>query len=452
MKQTKHAAVVGSGLVGSLWTTFLAQRGYRVDVFERRGDSRRAGYQGGRSINLALSDRGWRALEAVGVAEAVRREAIPMYRRVMHAKDGSLSTQPYGKDGQAIWSVSRGGINMALMTEAEKHPNVSIHFEHNTDLVDADQGRIQWTTPDSKGEGQFDAVFSTDGANSGIRQALQREGAMEWAEQVIEHGYKELVIPAGPNGSSLIEREALHIWPRASYMLIGLPNPDGSFTMTLFFPNEGPVSFASLADPAAAAVFFAEHFADAYAMMPDFEAQWAHYPSSKLSIVRSWPWSKGKVVLFGDATHAIVPFYGQGMNSGFEDCFELNRMMDALGEEPGTLFPAFEAERKPNADAIAELALLNFIEMRDLTGQPEFLLRKKIESVLHGEQPERWIPLYTQVTFSQIPYSVALECGQRMDRVFHEVMQWPGIAENWDQPETLAKIWKVAEKYQATSN
>jgi kynurenine 3-monooxygenase len=275
---------------------------------------------------------------------------------------------------------------------------------------------------------------------------------MDWSEQVIEHGYKELVIPAGPNGSSLIEREALHIWPRASYMLIGLPNPDGSFTMTLFFPNEGPVSFASLADPAAAAVFFAEHFADAYAMIPDFEAQWAHYPSSKLSIVRSWPWSKGKVVLFGDATHAIVPFYGQGMNSGFEDCFELNRMMDALGEEPGTLFPAFEAERKPNADAIAELALLNFIEMRDLTGQPEFLLRKKIESVLHSEQPERWIPLYTQVTFSQIPYSVALECGQRMDRVFHEVMQWPGIAENWDQPETLAKIWKVAEKYQATSN
>jgi kynurenine 3-monooxygenase len=323
---------------------------------------------------------------------------------------------------------------------------VRLHFEHDTDLDDALEGQIKWTTPDGKGSGCFDAVFSTDGANSGIRKALQAEGAMEWTEQVIDHGYKELLIPAGPNATSLIEREALHIWPRASYMLIGLPNPDGSFTMTLFFPNEGPVSFAALDTPEAAEVFFAEFFADALALMPDFKEQWAQNPVSKLSIVRSWPWSKGKVVLFGDATHAIVPFYGQGMNSGFEDCFELNRMMDALGENPATLFPAFEAERKPNADAIAELALLNFIEMRDLTGQPEFLLRKKIESKLHSQRPHQWIPLYTQVTFSHIPYSVALERGRQMDRVFAEVMQWPGIAENWDQPETLAKIWEVAEQ------
>jgi len=448
----KHAAVVGSGLVGSLWTTFLAQRGYHVDVFERRADSRRAGYKGGRSINLALSDRGWRALEAVGVAEAVRREAIPMFRRVMHAIDGTITTQPYGEHGQAIWSVSRGGINMALMTEAEKHANVRLHFEHETDLDDATEGRIKWTTPEGQGSGCFDAVFSTDGANSGIRKALQAEGAMEWTEQVIDHGYKELLIPSGPDGTSLIEREALHIWPRASYMLIGLPNPDGSFTMTLFFPNEGLVSFAALDTPEAAEVFFAEFFADALALMPDFKEQWAQNPVSKLGIVRSWPWSKGKVVLFGDASHAIVPFYGQGMNSGFEDCFELNRMMDALGEDPATLFPAFEAERKPNADAIAELALLNFIEMRDLTGQPEFLLRKKIESKLHAERPDQWIPLYTQVTFSHIPYSVALERGRQMDRVFAEVMQWPGIAENWDQPETLAKIWKVADRQLVTSN
>ena len=274
---------------------------------------------------------------------------------------------------------------------------------------------------------------------------------MEWTEQVIEHGYKELLIPAGPNGSSLIEREALHIWPRASYMLIGLPNPDGSFTMTLFFPNEGPVSFAALDTPEKAEVFFGEFFADALAIMPDFAEQWAANPVSKLSIVRSWPWSKGKVVLFGDATHAIVPFYGQGMNSGFEDCFVLNQMMDALGEDPATLFPAFEAERKPNADAIAELALLNFIEMRDLTGQPEFLLRKKIEGRLHAERPDFWIPLYTQVTFSHIPYSVALERGRQMDRVFAEVMEWPDLAATWDQPETLARIWVLAEQL-VTSN
>lgn len=451
MNTEKHAAVVGSGLVGSLWTTFLAQRGYRVDVFERRPDSRQAGYKGGRSINLALSDRGWRALEAVGVAEAVRREAIPMYRRVMHAVDGTLTTQPYGTDGQAIWSVSRGGINMALMSEAEKHANVRLHFEHDTDLEDADAGRIRWTTPDGQGSGEFDAVFSTDGANSGIRKALQAQGAMEWTEQVIEHGYKELLIPAGPNGTSLIEREALHIWPRASYMLIGLPNPDGSFTMTLFFPNEGPVSFAALDTPEKAEVFFGEYFADALALMPDFKDQWAANPVSKLGIVRSWPWSKGKVVLFGDASHAIVPFYGQGMNSGFEDCFVLNQMMDALGEDPLALFPAFEADRKPNTDAIAELALLNFIEMRDLTGQPEFLLRKKIEGRLHAQRPDFWIPLYTQVTFSHIPYSVALERGRQMDRVFEEVMTWPNLADNWDQPETLARIWAVADKL-VTSN
>ena len=436
----KKATVVGAGLVGSLWTALLAKRGYRVDVYERRTDSRKAGYAGGRSINLALSNRGWKALERAGLAEAIAREAIPMSHRVMHAVDGSLVRQPYGKDGQAIYSVSRGGLNEQLMTLAEQSGNVHLHFDRRCVDVDLKTGAAAFES----GDGSLERVepgllFATDGAYSAIRSAMIKTDRYQYQQQYIDHGYKELHIPAGPNGAYQMEKNALHIWPRGGYMLIALPNPDGSFTLTLFFAWEGPESFASLPTTDDAEAFFARIFPDALSLMPDFRAQWDTNPASSLVIMRCDPWQfNGTVALIGDAAHAIVPFYGQGMNAGFEDCTVLDDLLDAHGEDWPNVLPQYSRIQKPNGDAIAELALLNFIEMRDLVGQPEFLLQKKIEAWFSNKHPDRWTPLYTQVTFSHTPYAEALANGRRQEAIMREVMALPDLEERWDSADVEA--------------
>jgi kynurenine 3-monooxygenase len=438
----KKATVVGAGLVGSLWTALLAKRGYRVDVYERRTDSRKAGYAGGRSINLALSNRGWKALERAGLAEAIAREAIPMSHRVMHAVDGSLVRQPYGKDGQAIYSVSRGGLNEQLMTLAEQSGNVHLHFDRKCVDVDLKTGAAAFESGDGSVERvEPGLLFATDGAYSAIRSAMIKTDRYQYQQQYIDHGYKELHIPAGPDGSCQMEKNALHIWPRGGYMLIALPNPDGSFTLTLFFAWEGPESFASLPTTDDAEAFFARIFPDALSLMPDFRAQWDTNPASSLVIMRCDPWQfNGTVALIGDAAHAIVPFYGQGMNAGFEDCTVLDDLLDAHGEDWANVLPQYSRKQKPNGDAIAELALLNFIEMRDLVGQPEFLLQKKIEAWFSNKHPDRWTPLYTQVTFSHTPYSEALANGRRQEAIMREVMALPGIEERWDGAEVEALL------------
>ena len=438
----KKATVVGAGLVGSLWTALLAKRGYRVDVYERRTDSRKAGYAGGRSINLALSNRGWKALERAGLAEAIAREAIPMSHRVMHAVDGSLVRQPYGKDGQAIYSVSRGGLNEQLMTLAEQSGNVHLHFDRRCVDVDLKTGAAAFES----GDGSLERVepgllFATDGAYSAIRSAMIKTDRYQYQQQYIDHGYKELHIPAGPNGAYQMEKNALHIWPRGGYMLIALPNPDGSFTLTLFFAWEGPESFASLPTTGDAEAFFARIFPDALSLMPDFRAQWDTNPASSLVIMRCDPWQfNGTVALIGDAAHAIVPFYGQGMNAGFEDCTVLDDLLDAHGEDWPNVLPQYSRIQKPNGDAIAELALLNFSEMRDLVGQPEFLLQKKIEAWFSNKHPDRWTPLYTQVTFSHTPYAEALANGRRQEAIMREVMALPGLEERWDSADVEALL------------
>jgi kynurenine 3-monooxygenase len=438
----KKATVVGAGLVGSLWTALLAKRGYRVDVYERRTDSRKAGYAGGRSINLALSNRGWKALERAGLAEAIAREAIPMSHRVMHAVDGTLVRQPYGKDGQAIYSVSRGGLNEQLMTLAEQSGNVHLHFDRKCVDVDLKTGAAAFESGDGSVERvEPGLLFATDGAYSAIRSAMIKTDRYQYQQQYIDHGYKELHIPAGPDGSYHMEKNALHIWPRGGYMLIALPNPDGSFTLTLFFAWEGPESFASLPTTEDAEAFFARIFPDALSLMPDFRAQWDTNPASSLVIMRCDPWQfNGTVALIGDAAHAIVPFYGQGMNAGFEDCTVLDDLLDAHGEDWANVLPQYSRKQKPNGDAIAELALLNFIEMRDLVGQPEFLLQKKIEAWFSNKHPDRWTPLYTQVTFSHTPYSEALANGRRQEAIMREVMALPGIEERWDGAEVEALL------------
>lgn len=446
--EKKEITIAGAGLVGSLLSVYLAKRGHSVSIYERRPDARVNMLDGGRSINLALSDRGLKALAKVGLEEKVLDEmAIPMYRRVMHDKEGNLTFQPYGQEGQAINSVSRAGLNMLLMSEAEKH-GVKIHFERPCKKVDLESGNAQFLNGNKVEEVQADLLFGADGAFSAVRGAMMKTDRFSYSQQYIEHGYKELEIPAGPNGEFLMEKNALHIWPRGNYMLIALPNPDASFTCTLFFPNEGEPSFESLNTVEKARRFFEEQFADALALMPNFDQDWEQNPDSSLVIIRCFPWTRnGKVALIGDASHAIVPFYGQGMNSGFEDCFVLDRLMDEYGDNWEALLKAYEIERKPDGDAIADLAMRNFVEMRDLTGDPDFLLQKKIEGKFSKKYPEKWTPLYSLVTFSpEVRYSEAHALGKRQDQLMAEIMAMPNIHEIWDSEQVEQKMLELADR------
>lgn len=449
MKEQK-IQIAGSGLVGSLLSIFLAQRGHQVEIFEGRPDARKARMGGGRSINLALSDRGLKALDKVGLAEKVKREmAIPMFRRVMHNKKGELTYQAYGQEGQAINSVSRGGLNALLMDEAE-HRGVKIHFEERCQSVDFEKPAVVYKNAitQERQKQEPDLFFGADGAFSAVRSAMQRTDRFNYSQEYIEHGYKELTIPPNADGGFQLEREALHIWPRGRYMLIALPNPDGSFTCTLFFPFEGTPSFTSLDSLTKARAFFEDEFADALNLMPNFDQEWEQNPEASLVIIRCFPWTKnGKVALIGDASHAIVPFYGQGMNSGFEDCTVLDELIEKYPEDWARIFSEYEILRKPDGDAIADLAMRNFVEMRDLTGDKDFLLQKKIEGRFADKYPERWTPLYSLVTFSDdVRYSEALALGKRQDAIMAEIMAMPNIHQRWDSPEVEAKLLALSTK------
>ncbi|MFN6089264.1 MAG: FAD-dependent oxidoreductase [Cyclobacteriaceae bacterium] len=433
MKKELHIAITGAGLVGSLLAIYLKNRGYQVSVFERRNDMRKnAGYEG-RSINLALSNRGIRALEEVGLAEELKKEAIPMHGRMIHDLQGHLNFQPYGKAGQYINSISRSGLNKVLMTKAESL-GVEFHFEQRIAKVDFEKTEL--TIQHSKFDIQhlpFDLIIGSDGAFSAVRLAMQFTDQFNFSQNYIEHGYKELHIPAGATGSFQLEKNALHIWPRESYMLIALPNPDGSFTLTLFFPFTGETSFETLSTKEKVTDFFKSVFPDAYALMPQLLEEFFQNPSSSLVTMRCYPWVRNKTLLIGDAAHAIVPFYGQGMNAGFEDCRVLNQLLDQFADDWDQVLPSFQEIRKPNADAIAKLALDNFVEMRDLVNDADFILRKKIESKLHELFPEKWIPLYSMVTFHEnIPYSVAYETGQKQKRIMEDVLKQLDIEKNWE--------------------
>jgi kynurenine 3-monooxygenase len=440
LNSSKHIAICGAGLVGSLLAIYLAKRGYRISVFERRHDMRIAGYEGGRSINLALSNRGIRALDEVGLADELKKVAIPMHGRVMHDRHGKLTFQPYGKQGQFINSVSRSALNIVLINKAEQL-GVSFHFAQRITKVDLEKTSITiQNNHEHITEQKFDIIIGADGAFSAIRSAMQITDRFNYSQHYIDHGYKELHIPAGHAGSFLLEKNALHIWPRESFMMIALPNPDGSFTCTLFFPFEGKPAFNSLRTNAEVSMFFESTFPDAVELMPALLDDYNTNPTSSLVTVKCFPWTKNNTLLIGDAAHAIVPFFGQGMNAGFEDCRILNEMLDHGQDDWKKVLPQFQQSRKPDADAIAQLALDNFIEMRDLVADEEFLLRKKIEAKIHEHYPTRWIPLYSMVTFHDtIPYSVAYQTGQKQKAIMDEVMKLPNLAADW-QSLNLEKI------------
>ena len=429
----ERISIVGAGLVGSLMAIYLAKRGYKVDLYERRGDMRKIKTDAGRSINLALSNRGLLPLTEVGLSEKAREMAIPMNGRMMHDLKGDLTFQPYGKEGQYINSISRGGLNELLMNEAEEH-GVKIHFDHKCVNIKFEQNLLTFDVHGERMDKQSDIILGADGAFSVVRKFMQRKDRFNYSQYYIEHGYKELHIPPADGGGFKIEKNALHIWPRGNYMLIALPNLDGSFTCTLFFPFDGEPSFESLNTTERVEEFFKTTFPDAYTLMPELADDFDSNPTSSLVTIKSYPWVRNNTLIIGDASHAIVPFYGQGMNSGFEDCRILNDMLNKHNDNWSEVFDEFNRTRKKDADAISDLALQNFIEMRDLVADKDFLLRKKIESKLHELFPEKWIPLYSMVTFNEhIPYAKALEKGKRQKEIMDGVMQTPDIEETWQQ-------------------
>lgn len=436
--KNETAIIVGAGLVGSLWAVFLARRGYQVKVFERRSDMRQAGYYGGKSINLAMSERGWKAIEKAGIREKLEKVAIPMPGRMIHNLSGEVVFQPYGKEGEAIYSVSRGGLNLELLHIAGAFPNVEFYFEHRCVEVDLNNPVITFEDMKTGEVKTLDAplIFGTDGAFSAVRYALQRTDRFNYRQFYLDHGYKELTIPPNEDGTHRMDPDALHIWPRGNHMLIALPNADGSFTCTMFLPFEGPVSFEHLTNDAEVMAFFEKYFPDAIPLMPTLLHDFWANPTSSLVTVQCSPWQwQGRILLLGDAAHAIVPFYGQGMNAGFEDCTILDAMLDEMGGDWSKTIPAFAKARVPDGHAIAELAQRNFIEMRDLVADPKFLLRKKITADLHAKFPQDFLPVYSMVTFSNTPYHVAMQEDDAQNALFKEILAIPDVENKWNGPE-----------------
>ena len=438
----RGTTIVGGGLVGALLATLLAQRGFQVDVFERRPDPRKAGYAGGRSINLALAERGLHGLRLAGLTDEIMRLAVMMRGRMVHHRDGRTELLRYGRDdSEVIWSISRGRLNIALIDAAER-AGARFHFDRR--LVGAAFGdgvalRFHDDVADSTHEHACAYVLGADGAGSALRAAMNAQRALGERIEELGHGYKELEIPALPDfpAASLppdaatalvrgerfaIERNALHIWPRGGYMCIALPNAEGSFTVTLFLPNAGDPSFATVATPAAARALFERDFADVLPLIPELEQDFRANPVGVLSTLYLDRWHlDGRALLLGDAAHAIVPFHGQGMNCGFEDAVELAGLLGEHGDDLAWTFAEFERRRRPNAEAIATMALENYVEMRDSVADAGFLLRRELGRVLAERHPGRFVPRYSMVTFTRMPYAQAFARGAIQDALLHEL-------------------------------
>ena len=439
----KKIIIVGAGLVGSLWAVYMRKAGYKVVIYERRSDIRKAEISAGKSINLALSARGWNSLNAAGIKADIEKIAIPMSGRIMHSEEGELTYQPYGKKEEAIYSVSRGHLNAIMMDLAEEKGNSTIHYNHQCLNADLKNGKITLKNllTDEIFEDQADVVFAADGAYSAIRyNSMQKVDRFNFSQFYVEDGYKELLLPAGKDGSYQIEKNALHIWPRGRFMLIALPNEDGYFTCTLFMPYENHEhAFNDLDTDEKVDDFFKNVFPDFYEMMPNLVENWHQNPLSSMSITRCFPWTMGKFALLGDSAHATVPFYGQGMNAGFEDCFVMWELYNKCGNWKET-FQEFQKIRKPDGDALQDLSLDNYYVMRDHVADKKFLLQKKIEAKLHKNYPDKWIPLYSQVSFSTIRYSEAYKNGKKQEKIMKEIMKISNIEEIWKSNEIEDKI------------
>ncbi|MGB5498955.1 MAG: NAD(P)/FAD-dependent oxidoreductase [Maribacter sp.] len=442
MTQTpKNIAIVGSGLVGSLLAIYLRRHGHRITVFDRRPDIRTIEFSG-RSINLAMSDRGWKALAEIGVEKEIKKIAIPMDKRAMHVLGKPIYFQNYGKEGEAIWSISRGVLNRKMIDLAEKS-GVEFKFEEKVWDANLPEAKL-YTGETEKGEWKeytYDLIFGCDGAFSRIRHKMQRRSRFDYSQDFLEVGYKELTIPANADGSHKLDANSFHIWPRGRFMFIAMPNIDGSFTCTLFMPFEGDVSFESIKTKNQAKHFFKTNFPNVEHEIENLTEDFFKNPTSAMVTMKCYPWTYwDKVALIGDSAHAIVPFYGQGMNAGFEDIYVLNEIIKEYDDNWEAIFQQYQKQRKPNADAIAELSYRNFIEMSSKTADPKFLLQKKIEKRFAEKHPDKWIPLYSRVTFSHRPYTEALAIGDAQEKIMSQIMEMPNIEENWGSPEVEKRM------------
>lgn len=420
-------AVVGGGLVGALLSVFLKKKGHEVNVFEKRKDPRTVHKTEGRSINLVLASRGLAALDQVGLKEAMLELSVPLYGRMLHDKSGKTTFLQYGKDGQAIHSISRKQLNEKLLSSAETE-GVSVHFEQDISEIPS----------------EYDFIFGADGLGSEVRHSMVQKGVVNEKLTALAHGYKELTIPS-KNGEWVLDKNALHIWPREQFMLIALPNVDGSFTCTLFLQMEGETSFESLGDYHAFQAFIQREFPDVLPYLTELENDYYQNPVSRLVYLDCWPWVNGNTALIGDAAHAIVPFYGQGMNAGFEDCHTLDQLLDK--HEFDVALREYQQLRKPNADAIKELSLQNFVEMRDKVADKEFQKGKNLTAQFAELYPDQWIPQYSQVTFTTIPYVKAKESGEAQWEFIEGIISMSEYHEDWLNDPKLKKI--VLDKLEA---
>ncbi|MCK6456313.1 MAG: FAD-dependent monooxygenase [Phycisphaerae bacterium] len=417
--------LVGGGLAGGLLATYLGRAGYHVDLYERRADPESGNFVGGRSINLAVSTRGIHALEQIGLADEVLKSAIPMRGRMIHTPDGRLYFQPYDKHPtRCIHSIGRAALNVATLHAARQYASVAVHFNHRCTEVDLDRPAAHFVHSESGQsiESAGDVVIGVDGAYSTVRRSMQRLDRFEYSQSYLDHGYKELTIPPASDGRWAMEKHALHIWPRKSFMMIALPNPDGSFTCTLFWKFDGPNSFASIRGDEDVRRFFEGQFPDAVPLMPTLLDDFRTNPTGSMVTVRCRPWHyRDKVALLGDACHAVVPFYGQGMNAAFEDVVVFDECARRLAPDWERVFEEYERRRKPNVDALADLAIENFVEMRDKTGSRAFRAYKRLDRTLHRLLPGIYTPLYTMVSFTRTPYADAVRRARRQDRIVRVV-------------------------------
>jgi len=446
MMQTRKITIVGGGLVGAMLSVMLSRRGYEVTVFEKRPDMRKVKIPAGRSINLALAQRGIHALTAAGLMPQVEPLLIPMAGRMLHDLSRPEEFSSYGqRPHEVIYSVSRPLLNQVMLTAAESSPQTTLHFEHECTSVDLKRKTIELRNlaNGSQLAHHFDLLLATDGANSVVRDAIVGSAGGTWKTDWLDHDYKELCLPAGRNGEYQLDKNSLHIWPRKGYMLIALPNLDGSFTVTLFLNKEGQPSFASLTDRAAVRDFFTAQFPDVARMIPTLEDEFFGNPTGVLGTVRATRWASadGNALLLGDAAHAIVPFHGQGMNAGFEDCGELLRLLDKHAENWLAVMPEFESIRRPNGDAIADLALENYITMRDSVLDPRFQLKKILGFELERRIPEIFVPKYSMVMFRNIPYHVVKRRGEQQEVLLERLIGPANKLAEIDLPaaETAAK-------------
>jgi kynurenine 3-monooxygenase len=421
----KKITILGAGLAGSLLAILLRKKGYEVLVVERRDDIRNASLYAGKSINLAMSVRGWKALDMAGLRNEIEAIAIPMYGRQIHPVEGESIFQQYGKNNEAIYSVSRGELNKKLIALADAE-GATFLFSERCISVDINSNNFTTENIHTKEITQHvnnEILIGSDGAFSALRQAYLFSDRFDFSQHYIQHGYKELHIPAGENDAFLLDKNVLHIWPRKNYMLIALPNLDGSFTCTLFFPFNGNPSFESLKTREEITAFFNKEFSSAIKIMPSLIDDYINNPTSSLITIKANPWIyKNKSMLLGDAAHAIVPFYGQGMNAAFEDCSVLMELLEEKSHNWDSVFDAYQEKRKINGDAVSNLAMQNFIEMRDLVADPKFLERKKIEKELGKLFPDQFNSVYEMVSFSHTPYSYAWKCTLAQNELLEKIM------------------------------